>query len=91
MEEEEESVSFSDPFIDTPLCTTCNECTNLNPQMFKYNADKQAFLADAKAGTFLQLVTAAEKCPASCIHPGEPRKDDSTVTEELVARAQRFN
>ncbi|MCA9596370.1 MAG: ferredoxin [Myxococcales bacterium] len=91
VEEEEESVSFSDPFIDTPLCTTCNECTNLNPQMFKYNADKQAFLADAKAGTFLQLVTAAEKCPASCIHPGEPRKDDSTVTEELVARAQRFN
>ncbi len=91
VEEEEESVSFSEPFVDTVLCTTCNECTNLNPLMFKYNADKQAYLADPKAGTFLQLVTAAEKCPASCIHPGEPRKDDDTVTEDLVARAAKFN
>jgi ferredoxin len=88
---EEEAVSFSDPFIDTPLCTSCNECTNLNPQMFKYNADKQAELADVKAGTFLQLVTAAEKCPAACIHPGAPRKDDSTATDDVVARAARFN
>ena len=88
---EEEAVSFSDPFIDTILCTSCNECTNLNPRMFKYNADKQATLADAKAGTFRELVTAAEKCPASCIHPGAPRKDDATVTDELVARASKFN
>lgn len=88
---EEEVVSFSDPYIDTPLCTSCNECLNVNPLMFKYNGDKQAVLADAKAGTFLQLVRAAEKCPAACIHPGEPRKDDKTVDADLLARAARFN
>jgi ferredoxin len=87
----EEEVSFDDPFIDTPLCTTCNECTQLNPTMFKYNADKQAFIADARAGTFLQLVTAAEKCPAECIHPGKPRNDDSSVNEDLLTRAAKFN
>jgi ferredoxin len=87
----EEEVSFDDPFIDTPLCTTCNECTQLNPSLFKYNADKQAFIADARAGTFLQLVTAAEKCPAACIHPGKPSNDDSTVNEDLLARAAKFN
>jgi ferredoxin len=90
-EQEEESVSFSDPYIDTVLCTSCNECTNLNPLMFKYNADKQAVLADPKAGTFLQLVVAAEKCPASCIHPGAPRAGDETASDELVSRAARFN
>ena len=89
--EEEEAVSFDDPYIDLPLCTTCNECTNINPQMFKYNADKQAYIADAKAGTFLQLVTAAEKCPAKCIHPGVPRDDDDTATDDLRARAAPFN
>lgn len=90
-EAEEEAVNFSEPFIDTPLCTTCNECTNLNPLMFKYNADKQAFIADVLAGTFLQLVVAAEKCPATCIHPGAPREGDATVTDDLLARAARFN
>ena len=91
VEDDDESVSFSDPYIDTLLCTTCNECININPQMFIYNADKQAVLGDVKAGTFLQLVKAAEKCPAACIHPGEPRKDDTTVTDDLVARAAKFN
>lgn len=89
--ESDEEVSFSDPYIDTQLCTTCNECTNINPQMFKYNADKQAVLADPRAGTFLQLVKAAEKCPALCIHPGAPRSDDDTVTDELIERAAKFN
>ena len=48
------------PWIESALCTTCNECTNINPQMFKYNGDKQATIADASKGTFLQLVKAAE-------------------------------
>ena len=91
VEEEEEEVSFNDPFIDTPLCTTCNECINLNPQMFKYNGDKQAYVADASAGTYAELVAAAEKCSAKCIHPGAPRAGDSTVTDDLVKRAARFN
>jgi ferredoxin len=90
-EEEEEAVSFSDPYINSMLCTTCNECTNLNGRMFKYNENRQAFVADAAAGTFAELVKAAEKCPARCIHPGAPRDGDDTVNDDLIARAAKFN
>jgi ferredoxin len=90
-EEEEEAVAFSDPYIDSMLCTTCNECTNLNGRMFQYNENRQAFVADAAAGTFAELVKAAEKCPARCIHPGAPRDGDDTVTDDLIARAAKFN
>jgi ferredoxin len=90
-EEEEEAVAFNEPYIDAILCTTCNECTNLNGRMFQYNANRQAVIADASAGTFEELVKAAEKCPARCIHPGAPREDDSTATDDLIARAAKFN
>jgi ferredoxin len=88
---EEEALSFDEPYIDSALCTTCNECTELNGQLFRYNADKQAFIADLAAGTFAELVKASELCPVRCIHPGKPRSDDSTATPELIARAAAFN
>ncbi|MDH3212542.1 MAG: hypothetical protein OEM05_08660 [Myxococcales bacterium] len=88
---EEETLSFDEPYIDSALCTTCNECTELNGRLFHYNADKQAFIADPAAGTFAELVKASELCPARCIHPGKPRSDDSTATPELIARAAAFN
>jgi ferredoxin len=90
-EEEEEALSFDEPYIDTILCTSCNECTNINSRLFNYNADKQAFIADATAGTFADLVKAAGLCPAHCIHPAKPRSDDATATPELIARAAKFN
>jgi ferredoxin len=89
--EEETGLVLDEPYIDQVLCTTCNECTNLNGQLFKYNENKQAYIADASAGTFEQLVKAAEKCPARCIHPGTPREGDTTVTDELRKRAAKFN
>ncbi len=58
------------PYIDSALCTTCDECTNRNSRMFKYNDDKQAYIADVSAGTYAELVKAAAACPAKCIHPG---------------------
>ena len=84
-------LAFDEPYLDAPLCTTCNECTNINPRLFQYNANKQAFIADATAGTFAELVKAAELCPARCIHPGKPQSGDSTATPELVERAAAFN
>jgi ferredoxin len=89
--EEEEVLAFDEPYIDAPLCTTCNECTNINSRLFQYNADKQAFISDAAAGSFAELVRAAELCPAHCIHPGKPRSGDDTATAELVERAAKFN
>jgi ferredoxin len=90
-EQEEESVLSNDPYIDTVLCTSCNECTNLNGQMFKYNGDKMAYIADAKAGTFSDLVEAAEKCPVKIIHPGSPLNPDEADLDSLVERAAKFN
>jgi hypothetical protein len=91
VEEEEEAVSFDDPYIDTPLCTSCNECTQLNNRLFAYNANKQAEVKDASAGSFRDLVRAAELCPVHIIHPGKPKNPDEPGLEEWVARAARFN
>lgn len=87
----EEEVSFDEPWIDTPLCTSCNDCTAINPLVFVYDANKQARIGDAKAGTYAQLVAAAEKCPAHCIHPGKPLNPDEPNLEELIQRAEPFN
>jgi ferredoxin len=87
----QEAPGVAEPYIDSALCTTCNECIKLNGQLFQYNAEKQAYIADASAGTFKQLVKAAELCPARCIHPGKPRSRDATATPKLIERAAKFN
>ena len=80
-----------EPYIESIRCTTCNECTNLNNRMFSYNADKQAYVKDPKAGTFQQLVTAAERCPVSIIHPGTPLNPKEKDLAKWVTRAGKFN
>ncbi len=90
-EEEDEEAGFDEPYIDSALCTTCNECTNINSLLFEYNDNKQAIIADPEAGTFAQLVQAALKCPARCIHPGKPRSGDDSASKKLIAQAAQFN
>jgi pyruvate-ferredoxin/flavodoxin oxidoreductase len=79
-----------EPWIDSERCTTCNECTNANRKMFAYNADKQAYIKDPAAGTFAQLVQAAEKCPVAAIHPGTPLNQKEKDLEKWLKRAQAF-
>jgi ferredoxin len=90
-EEPEEELSFDEPWLDTPACTTCDDCMGINKMMFAYNDDKQAYLTDPKAGTYEDLVRAAEICPAKCIHPGKPLDPGEPNLEELMARAAPFN
>lgn len=85
-----EAAATEDPYIDSFLCTSCNDCFKINPRLFQYDGNKQAFIADARAGTFAELVKAAEGCPAKCIHPGTPRPDDATVTPQLLAKAAKL-
>jgi pyruvate-ferredoxin/flavodoxin oxidoreductase len=80
-----------EPWIDSDRCTTCNECINLNAKMFAYNADKQATIRDPDAGTFAQLVTAAERCPVGIIHPGTPRNPREKDLAKWVKRAEPFS
>jgi pyruvate-ferredoxin/flavodoxin oxidoreductase len=88
--DEDESLAL-EAYIDSARCTSCNECTNLNKKMFAYNAAKQAEVKDASAGTFQQLVLAAERCPVSIIHPGSPLNPKEKDLEKWVKRAARFN
>jgi len=77
-------------YIETPRCTTCNECTNLNNRMFAYDANKQAYIADINAGTYRELVEAAESCQVSIIHPGKPRNPNEPGIADLLKRAEAF-
>ncbi len=79
-----------DPWIETARCTTCNECIQINDKMFGYNANKQALIVSPDAGTYRQLVEAAEGCQVSIIHPGKPRNPDEPGLDELRARAEPY-
>ena len=89
MVEEEEGLAM-EPYIDTLRCTTCNECTNINKKLFAYNENKQAYIKDPKAGTFKQLVQAAEKCPVKIIHPGTPLNPKERDLDKWIKRAEPF-
>ena len=79
-----------DPYIETPRCTSCNECTTINDKMFGYDANKQASIINPDAGTYRQLVEAAESCQVAIIHPGKPRNPNEPGLEELIKRAESF-
>ena len=78
------------PWIETPRCSTCNECTTINSRMFAYNENRQAFIADPDAGTYADLVLAAESCQVAIIHPGKPRNPAEPGLDDLTKRAEAF-
>jgi len=80
-----------EPYIDGALCTACNECTNLNKRLFAYDAKKQAYIKDPRAGSFREIVQAAEKCPVRIIHPGTPLNPKEKDLEKWIQRAKPFN
>ena len=77
-------------YIETPRCTTCEECVKINGRMFVYDANKQAYIADPRAGSYRELVEAAESCQVSIIHPGKPLDANEPGLAELVERARPF-
>ena len=85
-----EEPSSDEPSIETPRCTTCEECMQINNKMFVYDDNKQAHIADLNAGTYRQLVEAAESCQVSIIHPGKPRNPNEPGLAELIERAAPF-
>ncbi|MDH4326289.1 MAG: ferredoxin [Betaproteobacteria bacterium] len=79
-----------EPYIETPRCSSCDECIQINSKMFAYDANKQARIVDMRAGTYRQLVEAAESCQVAIIHPGKPKNPDEPGLEELLKRAAAF-
>jgi pyruvate-ferredoxin/flavodoxin oxidoreductase len=81
----------AEPYIESARCTTCDECTQLNPRMFAYDEQKQAYFKDVRAGTFREMVMAAERCPVAIIHPGAPLNKKEKDLEKWMKRAEPFN
>jgi pyruvate-ferredoxin/flavodoxin oxidoreductase len=79
------------PWIDTPQCTSCDECTRLNAKIFQYNDKKKAFIKDPLGGPYKDLVKAAERCTAQVIHPGLPKDRSEKDIDKWIARAEKFN
>ncbi|MGF1548846.1 MAG: 2-oxoacid:acceptor oxidoreductase family protein [Thiotrichales bacterium] len=77
-------------WVETPECTACDECILINPKVFAYNDAKQAVIVDPKAGSYLEIVKAAEKCTAGCIHPGTPFNAAEKGLDALVKRAVKY-
>lgn len=82
--------SGDEPYIETPRCTSCDECTQINSVVFAYDANKQAYIANRDAATYRELVEAAESCQVSIIHPGKPRNPNEPGLDELLKRAEPF-
>ena len=89
-EAEDDDLSFDEPYIDTPECTSCDECINLNAAIFAYNEDDKAYIKDPRGGPYKDLVEAAEVCPARIIHPGKPLNPKEPGLEELLQRAEPY-
>jgi pyruvate-ferredoxin/flavodoxin oxidoreductase len=87
----EASEDYMAPWLDTDACTACDECTNLNPDLFAYNDARKAYIKDPDAGPFKDLVLAAERCTARVIHPGLPRQSDAADIDAWIERANRYN
>ena len=79
------------PWLETEECTSCDECIKINSSIFAYNKDKKAYIANAKAGPYQDLVKAAEKCTAGVIHPGLPADRDDQEMEKWIKRGEKFN
>jgi ferredoxin len=88
--EAEPERSPDEAYIETIRCSTCNECTQINDKMFAYNDNKQAYIKDIKAGTYRQMIEAAESCQLGIIHPGKPFDPKEPGLEELLERAKPF-
>ena len=79
------------PWIDTPQCSACDECTLINPRIFAYNSEGKAEIKDPNGGPYSDLVKAAERCKEGIIHPGLPRDRSAPDIERWIARGEKFN
>jgi len=85
------AADFEPAWVDSPECTACDECTALAPKVFAYDESKHARVIDPKGGRYADIVKAAEKCTAGCIHPGTPWNPSEPGLDKLVVRAAKYH
>lgn len=76
--------------IDAVRCLSCGACLAINDALFAFNEEMKAEIIDRTAGSFAQILQAAELCPAECIAPGLPLDSESASAHE-IERAQVYN
>ncbi len=86
----EEAPDYEPVWIETPECTACDECTEIAPETFVYNDDKQATVSNSRGGSYKNIVRAAEKCTAGCLHPGTPWNMTEKDIDKLIKRAEKY-
>ena len=85
----EASFRYVPPTIDTEKCVPCDECININPDIFAYNDQKKAIITNPK-GPYKDLVKAAEKCKLKIIHPGLPENPEEKGIKMWIERAKNI-
>jgi len=85
-----EMEGYEPVWIETPECTSCDECVEIAPSIFAYNEDKLAVVVNPQGGTYEAIVKAAEKCTAEVIHPGTPWNSAEKNLDKLIKRAEKF-
>jgi len=85
------SGDYMAPWIETDECTSCDECVNINPKIFQYNADGKAEIVNPNGGPYQDLVKAAEKCTATVIHPGLPADMSAKDIDKWIKRGEKYN
>lgn len=89
--EEPAAIIKEEAWVESDECTSCKDCVDALPAVFKYDDNKQAFVHNPKGGTFAEIVKTAEKCPARCIHPGLPQNKSEASLEKWMKRAEKYN
>ena len=82
---------YMPPWIETELCSACDECTQINSRIFAYNSAGKAEIKDPSGGPYSDLVKAAERCKEGIIHPGLPRNAADKDIKRWIQRAEPFN
>nr|VFJ98906.1 MAG: pyruvate-ferredoxin/flavodoxin oxidoreductase [Candidatus Kentron sp. LFY] len=77
-------------WVDSSICTSCDECIEINPKIFAYNDDNKAIVINPKGGSYKDIVRSAEKCPVDCIHPGIPWDQSEKGLDKLIKRAEKY-
>lgn len=84
------AADFEPVWVETPECTACDECVEIAPETFQYNDDKMVFITNPTGNSYKDIVKAAEKCTAECIHPGTPWNMNEKDLEKLTKRAEKY-
>lgn len=69
--ESESKEELDEAWIESKLCTGCDECVTIEPNVFAYNGDKQAYVKNPRGGPYKNILKASKKCSARIIHPGK--------------------